>query len=110
MKQFLVTYHAPASAIEQFKNATQEQIMEATKPWMTWRSNFETNVVNFGARLTSGEDRSIKSEWKSSESEVTGFSILQAESKDELKEILKNHPQLHWDENCRVSIYEFQTM
>lgn len=110
MKKFLVTYHAPASATEQMKNATPAQIMAATQPWMDWKAANEANIVSFGSRLFPGEERSSDSDWTSSASEVTGFSILQANSLEEIKEKLANHPQLAWDATCRISINEFQPM
>ncbi len=110
MKKFLVTYHASESALKQFANATPEQVSEATKPWMAWKAENDENVDNFGSRLFSGEGRSLNSNWEKTASEVSGFSILQAENMDELKKKLQSHPQLHWNENNRITIYEYQPM
>lgn len=110
MKKFLITYHAPTTSVNQFKNASPEQISEATKPWMEWKAANEKNVLDFGSRLIQGEEKNIQSEWKDSNTEITGFSILQADNKAALKEILNNHPQFQWAPECRVSIHEFQSM
>lgn len=107
MKSFLVIYHAPNEAVQQFSNATPEEITEATKPWMEWKSKNDEAVVDFGSRLTNGQERSANIEWNGSSKEVTGFSILQGESIEEVKTKLNFHPQLSWNPECKVGIYEF---
>ena len=110
MKKFLVSYYATAEVLNQMQNATPQEISEATKPWMAWKDANEKNILDFGSRLYGGEERSVNSDWSPQEKIKTGYSIMQAESVEDLKEILTTHPQLVWNPSCSVRIDEFLTM
>ncbi len=107
MKKFLVIYSAPADVVNQMKNATQEELMEATKPWMAWKAANENQIIDLGSRLTNGQQRSTNTDWSTDEKMVTGFSILQGENEAAVKDILTTHPQLVWNPACSLSIHEF---
>lgn len=110
MKSYLVIYHAPQEAIQQMNNATYEEIVEATKPWMEWKNKNQENIVNFGSRLTNGQEKSANKNWSAPNKEVSGFSILQGDSIEDVKSKLEYHPQLAWNPDCKVGIYEFYGM
>jgi len=110
MKKFLVTFYATPEVLNQFSKATPEEVMEATKPWMAWKAANEAHVVDFGSRLTNGQERSTNTTWEKQDKVVTGFSILQGENEDQIKGILATHPQLVWSPECSLSINEFFAM
>ena len=110
MKSFLVIYYAPTEAVEQMSKASAAEIAEATKPWMEWIEKNNTNIIDYGSRLMNGQERSANEEWNSTSKEVTGFSILKGETKEEVKTKLDYHPQLAWSPACKVGIYEFFSM
>lgn len=110
MKSFLVIYHAPKEAVQQMSKATYEEIVEATKPWMEWKSNNDDIIENFGSRLSNGQEKSANQNWTTSEKDVTGYSILKGESIEDIKNKLEFHPQLAWSPDCKVGIYEFSGM
>ena len=82
MTNFLVLYKADATAAEQMANATPEQAQAGMQAWMEWFSKAGDAVVDGGSPL-SGDDRTI-----------SGYSIVQAESREALDALLEGHPHL----------------
>ena len=107
MKSFLVIYYAPSEAVQQMSQATQEEIVEATKPWMAWYEKNNEALVDMGSRLTNGQERTVNDSWNTTSKEVTGFSILKGDNIEDVKTKLDYHPQLSWSPECQVGIYEF---
>jgi hypothetical protein len=91
MTKFMVLYRSDVSAREQMSGATQEQAQAGMDAWMTWASKAGEAVVDLGSPLA--EAAHLGPEAPASQ-HVTGFSILQAESADELNAILDGHPHL----------------
>ena len=80
MTKFLVLYRADVTAAEQMASATPEQQQAGMQAWTEWFSKAGDAVVDGGAPV-SGEDQRI-----------TGYSILQADSREVLDQILQEHP------------------
>ncbi len=110
MKQFLVVYYAPAQEVSKLGTATPEEKMASLKPWMDWKADNEENVINFGAPLIPGQGRSANADWQPSNKEVSGFSIVQGENIEAVKEMCNNHPHLAWGPDCHLGVYEFAAM
>jgi YCII-related domain-containing protein len=91
MKKFLVIYTAPVSAKEQMAKATPEQAKAGMAAWMAWSQKAGKSIVDLGApvgnaaKVAGGKAADVKSDFG-------GFSILQAESRDALAGLLKEHP------------------
>jgi hypothetical protein len=79
MSKFLVLYRSSVSAREQMANATPEQAQAGMQAWQAWAESAGPAIVDLGAPLDG-------------EGDVTGFSILQADSRASLDELLANHP------------------
>jgi hypothetical protein len=94
VKKFMVLYMAPASAMEQMANATPEQAKAGMDAWMGWSKKAGSAVVDLGMPLGKGKTLSGKGVAGDSESEVTGFSIMQADTPSKLRDMLKSHPHL----------------
>ena len=91
MKKFLVLYKATAAAFEQMKTATPAQQKAGMDAWMTWTKSAAAAIVDMGAPL--GKSLRVTPTGASPTSnDLGGFSVLQAESKEALVEILKGHP------------------
>jgi hypothetical protein len=92
MKKFMVLCRAPKSAMEQIARATPEQAKAGMDAWMAWNKKAGKAIVDLGQPLGSG--KSVKGNGRAgpSDSDVTGFSIMQAESAAKLEEQLKGHP------------------
>jgi hypothetical protein len=67
MAKFLVLYRSPLSARAQMANATPEQAEAGMQAWQVWAQQAGSAIVDLGAPLNADGD-------------VTGFSILQADS------------------------------
>jgi hypothetical protein len=91
VKKFLALYKAPASSFEQMMKATPEQQKAGMDAWMAWSKSAASAIVDLGAPLGKSL-RVAKSGASPSTNDLGGYSILQAESKEALAEILKGHP------------------
>jgi hypothetical protein len=80
MGKFLVLYRADVGAAEQMANATPEQQEAGMQTWMEWFGKAGDAVVDGGSPV-SGDDQT-----------VGGYSILQADSREALDQILHGHP------------------
>lgn len=76
---------------------------------MEWAKNCGKGLVDFGMPLGFGQ-KITKAGFNPSNSNINGYSILQAENMDEAKELLKNHPHLSWVEGSEIEVYEFLPM
>jgi hypothetical protein len=91
MKKFLVLYLSSVPASEQMAKSTPEQAKAGMEAWMAWGKKAAGAIVDFGAPL-GGPMKVTSTSSAATDSKVTGFSILQAESAKALGEVLTNHP------------------
>ena len=106
MKKFVVLYHAPATAMEQMmQNTTPEDAKKGMEGWMTWAQKCGEGLVDLGNPLAGGQRLSPAGS-TSSDKEVTGYSILQAENMDAAKALLQGHPHLGWNAECAIELHE----
>ena len=106
MKKFIVIYHAPAEAVAEMSNVSPEQMAEGMKPWMDWAAKCGDQLVDMGTPLMGGLKLNPDGSSMQSDREVTGYSVLQAESMDEAKALLQGHPHLAWTGGCAIEIHE----
>jgi len=110
MKRFIVTYNAPAqAAMEAMQNATPEQKEEGMKPWMAWMESCGAALIDGGAPLMAAGHQTPNG-WENPNSNVTGYSILEAEDIEAAKALVNNHPHLQWIEGCSIDIFEAMPM
>jgi hypothetical protein len=92
MKKFLVLYKAPTSSFEQMqKSSTPEQQKAGMEAWMAWSQKAGKSIVDMGTPLGKSL-RVTKTGASPTTNDLGGYSILQAESKEQLAESLKGHP------------------
>jgi hypothetical protein len=91
MKKFLVLYKAPSSSFEQAMKASPEQQKAGMDAWMAWGKKAAASIVDMGAPLGKSL-RVTKGGASPTTNDLGGYSILQAESKEALAEVLKGHP------------------
>ena len=96
MSKFLVLYRSPVSAPEQMARATPEQAQEGMQAWQAWAESAGPAIVDLGAPLDG-------------EGDVTGFSILQADSRASLDELLADHPHRHTP-GSSIDVLEFMAI
>lgn len=105
MKKFVVIYHASQEAMAKMGESTPEEMKEGMKPWMEWAERCGDGLVDLGAPLMGGQ-KVTPSGSQDVGGTVSGYSILQAESMEDAKKLLENHPHLGWDASCEIAIYE----
>jgi hypothetical protein len=109
MKKYIVLYLAPQTAQEKMAQASAKEMQEGMKPWMEWAQMLGEKLVDFGMPLGLGQ-KITKDGANPANTEVNGFSIIQAENMDEAKVLLKDHPHLSWVEGSAIEVYEFLPM
>lgn len=92
MKKFFALYMIPAGVIEQWmKDTTPEQRDASMAEWGKWMEDNKASFVDAGSML--GKTKKITSEGVSDlKNDITGYSIVQAESHDEAAKIFASHP------------------
>lgn len=94
MTKFMVLYRSEVSAKDQMASATPEQAAAGMEAWMAWAAKAGDAIVDLGAPLELAA-RTGPGSPAAGAAQVTGFSILQAESVAELTTLLNEHPHLH---------------
>ncbi len=84
--------------------ATQEEKEAGMAAWMGWKERAGDAVIDFGSPLMPGEITGADGNFSPEMNEITGYSIMQANSADELKGMLADHPHLGWWEGCKVEV------
>ena len=79
MPKYLVLYRSSTPAREQMAAASPEEAQAGMQAWQSWGQKAGTAIVDFGAPLDG-------------EGDVTGFSILQVDSRSNLDDLLADHP------------------
>src|SRR5215475_97894 len=95
MAKYMLLYRASASAAEQMANATPEQAQAGMEAWMAWANSAGESIVDLGQPLNTAG--SVGASVGSTSLPIGGFSIMEADSVDELKKVLDGHPQLMMD-------------
>ena len=94
----MVLYRSPFSAEEQMTGADPAQVKAGMDAWMTWAKEAGDAVVDLGTPL--GRGRHLDgSQVASSDTDLAGYSILQAYSLDEVVKLLERHPHVKVPEN-----------
>ena len=109
MKNFVVIYHAPASAVEQTHNMSPEEMKKGMEAWMAWATKTGDGLVDLGTPLMCGQ-LVRKSVISPSDSDVMVYSILQAEDMQGATALLEGHPHLEWATGCEIDVHESMPM
>jgi hypothetical protein len=96
--KFLVLYRSAFSAEEQMANADPEQARAGMEAWMAWANEAGDAIVDLGLPLGSGKHLD-GARVAASDTDAAGYSILQAESLDDVVKLLERHPHLTVSEN-----------
>jgi hypothetical protein len=105
MKKFIVIYHAPEDAMKQMANVPKEEQAKGMEAWMAWAKQCGSKLVDIGSPLAYGQALTPGGS-KPSAKGVAGYSVLQAESMEQAKALLKGHPHLAWNAACSIEVHE----
>jgi hypothetical protein len=86
MTKYLVLYRSTMTAGEQMGQSTPEQAQAGMDAWMAWAEKAGDAIVDLGAPLATVEAGGDSGD------PIGGYSILQADSRDALEQVLDGHP------------------
>ena len=89
--------------------ANPDDMKGEMEKWMAWAKRCGKALVDFGTPLGNGE-KITKSGSTESKSNVVGYSILQAESMEAARGLLKGHPHLDMPGGCEIEVHESMEM
>lgn len=110
MTKFIVTYLAPIDATWKTAESSPEDMEKSMEAWMRWAEKCGNKLVDMGTPLGNGMSLSPGGGSVSSESKIIGYSILQADSMEDARELLKEHPHLDWNAECKIEVHESLAM
>jgi hypothetical protein len=109
VKRFLVLYKSSTSASEMMASATPEQMQAGMEDWTRWSASAGEAIVDLGSPL--GEASSVGGAASgSADAHITGFSILQADSRDAVTTLLEDHPHLKTPGDSSIAVLEVMSM
>lgn len=91
MSKFMILYRGQASAREQMANATPEQLQAGLEAWRAWATKVGYALSDLGAPLA---HTTHVGPGAASTDGVSGYSILEAGSAEEVETLLDGHPHL----------------
>jgi hypothetical protein len=106
MKKFIVIYHAPKNLVDQTMSTTPDEQEKGMEAWMEWAGKCGDKLVDMGAPLANGLQLTRDGSGVASRKDVVGYSVLQAETIDQARTLLKGHPHLGWDGACTIELHE----
>ncbi len=68
------------------------------------------HLVDMGAPMMGAHKVTPRGASEHNPSNVTGYSLIQADNIDSAKGLLKDHPHLQWSENCSIEVFECMEM
>jgi hypothetical protein len=91
VSRFLVLYRAPVSAREQLASSTPEQQQAGMELWQEWMGKAGPAITDLGAPLGDG----VMVRDGDAYVDAAGFSILEADSREGVMDLLRDHPHFH---------------
>ena len=93
MKKYMALYMAPASVIAEMMKMSAEQGKAEMDAWMAWDARNKGAIADMGAPLGKTK-RVTMSGVADAHNEITGYSIVQADSPEAAAKIFADHPHL----------------
>jgi len=98
MTTYLLLYRADPAAMAAMPEPTPEQGAEMMKAWMDWSDRAGDAIVDLGNPTAAASP--------AADASVGGYSLVQADSYDEVAELLDGHP--HTAMGGTIDVYEAQ--
>lgn len=106
MSKFMIVYRSTTSAREQMEHATPEQMQAGMEAWRTWANKVGYAIADLGSPLA---HTTHVGPGTASADGVSGYSVLEAGSAEEVETILDGHPHLSMPGNS-IEVLEFLPM
>ncbi len=107
MTKFMFIYHAPQAPADA-PPPDPEQMQAVMQAWMAWSEKVGAGLVDFGNPLGGGVRVAADGATSSSEREVSGYSVLEADDLDAALAFAKDHPHLTMPGGCEIEVHEVQ--
>ena len=106
MAKFMILYRSAMGASDRMENSTPEDMQASMGEWMKWSENLSDGVtLEWGLPLQFRHHFGAEA----AESDVSGYSILEAESKDAVHKAIEAHPHLK-EEGASIDALELLPM
>ena len=107
MKKFLILYKAPLDAMAQTANSTPEQQAKGMELWMQWAKKCGDKLIDMGSPLMNAQQISPGDKVVAGQTQIVGYSILNAENMDAVITLMKGHPHTSgWSADAVIEIHE----
>jgi hypothetical protein len=84
-----------------------EQQAEGMKTWMDWAQRCGDKLVDMGAPLMNGQVLAASGKISDSSKDVSGYSILEADSLQDAEKMLEGHPHISgWNKDATIEVHE----
>ncbi len=94
MTKYMILHNANQTAHELIDNATPEERQAAYAAWIAWKEEADKTVkFEFGQPMQAVV-RMTTDGPTDSDNQASGYSMIEADSKEQVIEVLKNHPHL----------------
>lgn len=94
MARFMVLYSSTTSASQKMANSSLEEMKASVAEWLKWKDDAsKTAKIDFGLPLEA-VSRIASDGITDSSSRVSGYCIVEGESKVAILELLRTHPHL----------------
>jgi uncharacterized protein (TIGR03083 family) len=104
MSRYIVLYRAPLGAVE-LAQATPEEAERDTQRWVDWAQRLGGGLLDPGRPLGHAV-KVTPSGTVPTATDVTGMSILAADSMDGALAMVEGHHHLQWAEECEILVLE----
>jgi hypothetical protein len=108
MAKFMAFYMAPLAAIDQMMKMPPEAMKESMAAWNTWFDAHKKDVAEMGAPL--GKTKTVSGQSVAdSRNEMTGYTIVEADSHDAAARMFVGHPHLEMN-GATIDVVEVTKM
>ena len=109
MPDFVAIYYAPQSVREQAQSMSAEDMQAGMKAWGEWAKACGESLTFPGSALMGGL-RLTPSGSSPGQSDVIGYSVLQADDMEAAVALLEGHPHLAWGNGCEIEVFQAMPM
>ncbi|MEJ0013863.1 MAG: YciI family protein [Bauldia sp.] len=109
MAKYMAIYLAPAAAMAQMMQATPEQMKAGMAEWTQWSDDNDEVIDDLGGPL--GKTKRISGAGVAdTKNELTGYTIVEADSFEEAAKLFEDHPHLKMGEGAVIDLLEVMSM
>jgi hypothetical protein len=101
----LVLYNSSVPAAEMMANITPEQAQAGMETWMAWAGKWGRAIVDMGSPVGAGR-RVTGDGVAAAPLQVTGYSIVEADSADAALEMFRDHPHFLTPNETSIDVLE----